>query len=61
MSGQKSLEEAAAALIAAADDGLLRKAVAGDFGEKVRLLSLGEKVRRDQRKKASSTASQSAA
>lgn len=51
MSGQKSLEEAAAALIAAADDGLLRKAVAGDFGEKVRLLSLGEKVRRDQRKR----------
>lgn len=47
MQNPKTLEEAAAALIATVDDGVLSRAVAGDFGNDVRLLSLGEKVRRD--------------
>lgn len=51
MQTPKTIEEAAAALIATVDDRSLRKAVAGEFGETVRLLSLGEKVRRDGRKK----------
>lgn len=50
MQNPKTLEEAAAALIATVDDGVLSRAVAGDFGNEVRLLSLGENVRREQRK-----------
>lgn len=47
----KSLEEATAALIATVDAKVLGKAAAGEFGDDVRLLSIGEKVRRDLAKK----------
>lgn len=51
MADKQKLEEAAAALVATVDDRSLRKAAAGDFGDELRLLALGEKVRRDMRKR----------
>lgn len=57
MPDPKNLEEAVAALVAVTDERSLRKAAAGEFGNEVRLLSIGELIRRDQRKRPARKAS----
>lgn len=56
MDRPQTLEEGTALLAAALDDKTLCKAASGQFGDEIRLLSIGEKTRRERRGKTSTAA-----